>query len=196
MPYYFEKPISQYLGLKRRLQRNQPTINISGLLGEAQHVLIYLPTKVEEYGAALKSLERLRKLKPKWKITVISKLELVGFIDKRLKVNILPFSAEDINFAGVPRTAIKNLVKATKFDLALDFEPSFDIISIMLIDISGAKVKVCFDNKTKAPFYNFEIRVNPAESLPDKYNAMIKYVAMFAEPSGTCEQSEAATSPK
>ncbi len=174
------KAIGSYLRLKYRLFGKYPTINICEQLAMADRVLIYMPTRVEQFGAALKSLERLRKLRPTWRITVITLIEMVSFIDNKLKVEIIPYSKEDLSFIGLPKSSLKELVKNTQFDLALDFKLRFDILSIALFKLSGAQIKVCFDSNEKSPFYNFEIRVNSAESLTNKYNAMIKYITMIA----------------
>lgn len=170
------RTVGSFLRFKYKLFRKRPAVNICEQLAKTNSVLIFMPTKVEQFGAALRSLESLRKLRPKWKITVVTKLEMVSFIDSKLKVDILPYSKGDQNFAGVPKSAIKQLVRNTNYDLALDFKIKFDLLSVMLFELSGAPIKVCFGSPEKSPFYNFEIRVNPAESLPNKYNAMIKYI--------------------
>ncbi len=174
------KILGAYLRLKYRLFAKYPTINICEQLAQANSVLIYMPSKVEQFGAALKSLERLRKIRPIWKITVLTKLELVSFIDEKLRVDIIPYSKEDLTLTGKPKSSLKQLVKNTSFDLALDFRLKFDILGIILFKLSGAPIKVCFNSREKSPFFNFEIRVNPAESLTNKYNAMIKYITVMA----------------
>ena len=168
------------LRLKYKLFAKHPSINVVEQLVRTENVLIFMPNKIEHFGAALKSLENLRNLKPNWKITVITKLEMVSFIDSNLKVDILPYSNDDLNFFGLPKDSIKKLFDKTSFDLALDLKLKFDIISIILFQLSGAPLKVSFDSTEKAPFYNFGIRVNAAETLTNKYNAIVKYVTMIA----------------
>lgn len=177
----FSKVIGAYLRLKYRLFAKNPSINICAQLAIVNRVLIYMPSKIEQFGAALKCLERLRRLRPDWKITVITRLEMVSFIDNKLRVDIIPYSNEDLTFAGKPKSSLKQLIKNTTFDLALDFKLKFDILSVVLFRLSGAPIKVSFDSADKSPFYNFEIRVNPAESLANKYNAMIKYITVIVE---------------
>ena len=175
------------LRIKYKLFTKHPSINVVEQLVRTENVLIFMPNKIEHFGAALKSLENIRKLKPNWKITVITKLEMVSFIDSNLKIDILPYSNDDLNFFGLPKDSIKKLFDKTSFDLALDLKLKFDIISIILFQLSGAQLKVSFDSTEKAPFYNFGIRVNPAETLTNKYNAIVKYITMFAG-SPTTEQ--------
>ena len=179
--------VGSILRLKYKLFAKHPSINVVEQLVRTENVLIFMPNKIEHFGAALKSLENLRKLKPNWKITVITKLEMVTFIDSNLKVDILPYSNDDLNFFGLPKESIKRLFDQTTFDLALDLKLTFDIISIILFQLSGAPLKVSFDSTEKAPFYNFGIRVDPAETLTNKYNAIVKYITLIAS-SPTKEQ--------
>ena len=134
--------VGSILRLKYKLFAKHPTINVVEQLVITENVLIFMPNKIEHFGAALKSLENLRKLKPKWKITVITKLEMVSFIDSNLKVDILPYSNDDLNFFGLPKDSIKKLFAQTQFDLALDLKLKFDIISIILFQLRRA-IKFC-----------------------------------------------------
>jgi len=140
-----------------------------------------MPSRIEHFGVALKSLQKLRAMQPDWKMTVITKFEFMNFIDNKFKVDIIPFSKEDLTFTGSPKSSLKQLIKNTSFDLAIDFKLKFDILGIILFRLSGAPVKVCFDSSDKSAFFNFEIRVNPTESLANKYNTMIKYVTVIAD---------------
>ncbi len=175
------KLLGVYFRLKYKWVSSQPAVDICQRLAQTRKVLIYMPRKVEQFGAALKALEQLRRLRPAWKVTVISKMEMVNFIDNKLRVEILPYSKEDINFNGLPKASLRQLIKKSDFDLALDFTLKFDIFIIVLFNLSSATIKVCFADNEKAPFHNVEIRINQAESLTNRYNAMVKYITMIAE---------------
>lgn len=169
-----------FLKLRHRWLGKAPTINMVEELNRVQNVLIYMPTQIEQFGAALKSLEKLRKLLPGWKITVICKREMQNFVEEKLNVQILSYSDEDINIWGLPKSGVKQHFLNFSYDLALDFKLNFDPVCITLFRLSGAPIKVCIDNKDKSLFYNFEIRVNPAETYVNKFNAMIKYINVIA----------------
>lgn len=175
------KLIGLVLSFIYRFGGQNPAININEHLAKARKILIFMPNKIAHFGAALRTLESLRKKRTRWEITVITKLETVGLIDNRLKVNILPYSSEDLNFFGLPKGSIKQHFNKNSYDLALDFNLGLDLLSIMLFQWSGAPLKVCLESKEKAPLYNFRIRVNTAESLEKKYNAMLKYITVMAD---------------
>lgn len=178
----FSKFISTALKIKYTVLQKTPSINIFAALADAKNILVYMPEKIDQFGAALKALERLRKIRPDWKIHVITKLEMVSFFDKRFKFEVLPYSKNDLNFWGLPKNSFKKLFQNTTFDLALDLHLDMDVLSVALFQLSGAPLKVCFDNTAKSPFYNLGIRINQAETLKNKYNAMIKYITLNPEP--------------
>lgn len=175
-----KKIIGTFLRIKYKLFAKYPAINVVKQLTRTEKVLIYMPNKIEEFGAALKSLENLRMIKPQWKITVITKLEMVSFIENKLKVDVIPYSNEDLTFFGLPKDSIKKLFEKTAYDLALDLKQQFDILGVIFFQLSGAPLRVSFDSNEKSPFYNFGIRVNKAETLTNKYNAIIKYITMIS----------------
>lgn len=169
------------LRLKFRFIERETTVNVVERLAAANKTLIFMPQKVEYFGAALKALEKLREKRPNWRITVITPLEMVGFIDNRLKLDILPYSKEDMNLLGLPKAGIKKHFQNSTYDLALDFEFDFSLLAIQLFDYSKAPLRACFDSDEKSLFYNFGIRVNPIESPPNKYSVMIKYITVIAD---------------
>jgi len=175
------QPVGVYLRLKQKLSGKHAAVNISSRLTTAQNILILLPHQVEQYSIAIKSLRKLCSLKPNWMMTVISPLKMVGFVDKSPNVRILPFSDDDLNVIGLPKPSIKKLLIENQFDLALDFGLRFDLISIVLIEASGAAVKVCIDNSKKTPFFNFVVRVNPSDFLQAKYDVLVRYVAQLSD---------------
>ncbi|NIR48362.1 glycosyltransferase family 9 protein [candidate division KSB1 bacterium] len=173
--------VGSFLRVKNRFLNKSPSVEFIRQLAATKKVLIFMPNKIENFGIALKSLNQLREHKPDWQITVVTKVEMVSFIDNRLKVDILPYSNDDSSILGLPKGSLREHFDKQSYDLALDFEPTFDLICIKLFEFSDAKVKVCFDSPDKSPFYNFSIRVNPVESLENKYGAMIKYLVVISQ---------------
>jgi len=178
---FFAKIIGAYLRSQFRWLAKESPINIVEHLARAKKVLIYMPNKIEHFGAALKSLEKLRAKRPDWQITVVTKLELVSFIHDGLRVDILPYGDEDINLLGLPKWSLKKHFRNASYDLALDFLFNFDLLSLKLLQLSMAPVRVCFDSSEKSWFYNFGIRVNPVEPLANKYNVMVKYITVISD---------------
>ncbi len=177
----FNNAASAILRLQYRFSEKNEAINVVERLALAKRVLVFMPAKVEHFGAALKALEKLREKRPAWRITVVTKLEMVSFIDNRLKLDILPYSSEDINLLGLPKGAIKKHFQKSSYDLALDFEFGFSVLAIKLFDLSQAALRACFDDDEKSFFYNFGIRVNPVEPLANKYSVMVKYITIVAD---------------
>jgi ADP-heptose:LPS heptosyltransferase len=178
---FFAKIIGAYLRIQFRWLAKDSPINIVEHLARTKKALIYMPNKIEHFGAALKSLEKLRAKRPDWQITVVTKLELVSFIHDGLHVDILPYGDEDINLFGFPKWSLRKHFRNAAYDLALDFIFNFDLLGLKLLQLSRAPVRVCFDSSEKLWFYNFGIRVNPVEPLVNKYNAMVKYITVISD---------------
>jgi len=174
----FTKFIGSALKIKYGVFRKQQPINIVAALANSNNVLIYMPDKIDQFGTALKALQELRKVRPKWKISVITKHEMISFFDKKLKLDLFPYSKNDVNILGLPKQTFKKLFRNATFDLALDLQLEMDVLSIVLFKLSNAPLRVCFDHQSKSPFYNLGIRVNAAETLKDKYSAMVKYITI------------------
>jgi len=174
------KIIAFILRLRLGFKDSSETVNIIDRLATAKTALIFMPDNVEEFGAALKALERLRKLKGSWKITVFTKAEMVSFIHERLKMKVVPYLKRDITLFGLPKTEIKKHFQGSSFDLILDLKPTFDILTLTLMRLSSAPIRVCLHSSEKSPFYNITIRINPAESLVNKYGIMVKYIDVMS----------------
>ncbi len=185
-----KKIIGGWLRLRQKIFIRTRAINVCDQLVKSNKIIIYMPNRVEEFGAALKSLENLRSLQPEWEITVITKLEMVSFLDSKLKVDIIPYSNEDLNFFGLPKSSLKGLIQNKAYDLFLDFKLKFDVLCVLLLMQSGAPLRACFNNKEKSDFYNFEIRINPSESLTNKYNSMVKYITTIADSKPSPQKSK------
>lgn len=156
------------------------SFNVTDRLSEIKTVLVCMPDKVEEYGAALKALKRLKTIRGKWKISAITTQKMMHLIDKKPKIKVLSYSKQDITFFGLPNETFKKTLEKSSYDLFLDFRQNFDFFSAALLKITNTPIRVCLDSANKSPFFNILIRVNPAESLADKFCIMIKYLDILS----------------
>lgn len=170
--------VARFLRIRNHVREKNSTINILDQLSATRRVLVFMPNKIDHFALALKSLEALVEKRPGWQITVVTKLETVSFIDNRLKVDILPYSKEDLNLFGFPRVSLRRHFDHFAYDLALDLKLSLDLLCIRLFQLSRAPLRACLFSGNKTAFYNFYIRINPLESLATKYDAMIKYITI------------------
>ncbi|RMF60382.1 MAG: hypothetical protein D6743_15015 [Calditrichaeota bacterium] len=172
------KTVGTALRFKHRYFSRPPSINILEHLAQAKRVLVFMPSKIDQFAAALKSLETLRRIRPEWKITAVTRLDMVSLLEDKLKVEILPYSKADINVLGLPKPSMRALFQKAPFDLALDLKMQFDLMTVVIFQLSRAPLRVCFDTREKSPFYNLGIRVNSADPLAHKYETMVKYVTL------------------
>ena len=171
--------IGIFLSLKYQLTETNRSINIGEHLAKVQKILIYMPNENELFKAALDSLKILRIKVPASNLTLITQNDQVKLIRNLNKVDILSYSTSDINFFGLPKKSLLQFFKTSIYDLALDLNPGYDILSIVLFQRSKAPLKVCLDTKEKSPFYNFRIRTNAGQPMDKKYQAMIQYITVL-----------------
>ncbi|MFQ5707188.1 MAG: hypothetical protein ACE5HO_07035 [bacterium] len=172
----FAKFVGSALRVKYSYWVEHPTISISDHLAAAQEIIIAMPNKIEHFGLALKSLENFRSHIPEAKITLLTKLEMINLIDKKLRVDILPYSPEDLTFFGLPKGAIQEHFGSSHYDIAIDLNLDFDLICVLLFQLSEAPLKVCFDSKDKSTFFNIRFRPHSQETLKKNYESLFSYI--------------------
>lgn len=171
----------RWLRLRNRFSKNPSSISIFDQIEQTQRVLVYMPGRVEQFGDALRTLESLMKKRPGWKFTVVTKAEMEGLVKDRIKARILSYTKDDLNLLGFPRGRLQNLVTKHSYDLALDFSLGFEVLCVKLFQLCQAPIRACLDHDSKSIFYNFSIRVNPVDSLFNRYQAIVKYLTLSVE---------------
>ncbi len=170
-----------WLRLRSRLQKGADAISVFDHIAQTQTVLVYMPVQVQYFGDALKALAKLREKRPDWQLTVITRAEMAGLVDRRLTGDLIPYSKHEINFFGLPKRELVGRVRERRFDLALDFSTGLDLVCVRLFEASRAAMRACLDHPAKTRFFNFSIRVNPLEALVKKYESMVKYLTPVEE---------------
>lgn len=172
------KIVGLFLSAKYQIRQKNHTIDIGQHLASVRRILIYMPDNTEQFKVALNSLGKLSEKVPASKLTLIANTDRIGLIDKRIKVKVLTYSSMDINLLGLPKKSLLQLFENSSYDMALDLNPGFDLLSILLFQHSKAPLKVCFDSREKSPFFNFSIRTNVGQSLQKKYDSLFQYITL------------------
>jgi ADP-heptose:LPS heptosyltransferase len=168
------------LRIHNKVFKKSPEVSIVDELTRVQSVVVLMPDDPEQFKAAKHSVIKLTELKPSWQMTIIGRQEHVKALKSRKFKRLISYAKEDINFLGLPKSTFRQKIQKFEFDLALDLNLNSDIFTIGLFHLTNTVVKVSFDSKEKAPFFNLSIRVNPSEPMDKKYDAMIKYITIIA----------------
>jgi hypothetical protein len=176
------KIVGLFLRAKYQLRQKNHTIDIGQHLAKVQQILIYMPDNTEQFKVALNSLVKLSDKVPASQLTLIANTDRISLIDSPTKVKVLSYSSLDVNLLGLPKKSLLQLFENSSYDLALDLNPGFDPLSILLFQHSNAPLKVCFDSREKSPFFNFSIRTNVGQPLHKKYDTMFQYITLPKPP--------------
>lgn len=165
-----------FLKLSHKIKKSKKPIDIFKNLSKAKSVLICMPNDHKEFNDALIVLDELVNtfLKAQCTILITGKSRFVDTLSASGKISTI--SQTDINFLGVPSKSIRHKLLSHDFDIAVDLNKNFDFVSTYLCISSKAALKICFSEKTRNDFYNFELRLSPDLSLVAQYQKFIRYL--------------------
>jgi len=164
------------LGFKARLHKAEPVINILETLATAKRILVCMPKDLEEFGIARHLLPRLGQCFPDTRVTLVLKRDFQGLLDEP-NCNLLPYSNAEVSLWGLPTRQFLNKVKATRPEVALELNDSFQLFSTALIGNSGAALRICLEEKRRDLFFNFQVRTARTLDLRRRYENLFSYLA-------------------
>jgi hypothetical protein len=94
---------------------------------------------------------------------------------------IIFVTSDDVSQLGLPKKKLQNKILATNFDIIIDLNLDFHLLSTYLCQISHAPLKICLDDQNREPFYNFSFRMNSQKNSEEKYQGLLKYLAAFTQ---------------
>lgn len=158
---------------------NEP-VDVFSTITQAKQILICLPDKIEDFGIARNFTTLFRVNFSHSKVTFLLKQNYVNLLNKidRESCGILSLSQENITRFGLPSRQVLVAIKKVDFDLAIDLNNEFCITSTYTCLVSGAHLRICLGNKNRDPFFNFQIRTNPEDSIESKYRTFLKYLTI------------------
>ncbi|RMD92857.1 MAG: hypothetical protein D6814_16330 [Calditrichaeota bacterium] len=165
------------------MHKKPEIIDVVSYFLKVRTLLILMPEKVEDFGLALKKLEALKKQFPKSKFMSVIRHNFSTFVSKEQFETVYVLGPRDLTLFGLPRRSfLKNLL-GSPYDLVIDFNNDFDIATTYLCSRIDGKLKVCLSHPYREPFYNLQIRTKNSDSLDKKFNTLLKYLSILAQPS-------------
>ncbi len=170
------------LKLQAKLAKRNRIVDVFGTFDDAQAMLILMPDILEDFGIARKFIRTLTESFSKAKLHFVMRSSFKSLLDSNLNYGTIFVADRDENYMGLPKKDLKQRILATKFDIAIDLNNDFHLLSTYLCQISGAKLRICFDNNDREPFYNFYFRSQTHKNLEDKYKRFIQYLCACVNP--------------
>lgn len=170
----FAVMLSRILSLYR--VKHNEAFTSTDLGDSVRSVLICMPFDVNEFQAAVKTLDEIIRRFPRGKLTVVLQENFRGWIGRHYQISIFPLSDTDANFFHLPRRKLCCEVRKRNSVVAIDLNPEGSLFCSILCAVSGAKVRIGFAGDNSDYCYNFQVRTTNLEDIEGKYQVLLNYV--------------------
>jgi len=177
-----KKFVIPLLKLKVKFVKPNRVVDVFGTFNAAQSILILMPDNLEDFGVARKFIRTFTENFSNARLHFVMRSSFKSLLDGNLNYGTIFVADRDENYMGLPKNDLKQRILATKFDIAIDLNDEFHLLSTYLCQISGAKLRICFDNNDREPFYNFYFRSQTHKNQEDKYKRFIQYLCVCVNP--------------
>lgn len=153
-------------------------IDYSRFIQQASKALILLPREARACATAIEKLADFRALLSPIDISLFCGDISVAPIPDTMQHNCISMQDKDINLFGLPERHFLDTAFRQNFDLLIDLNPTFDLISTYISYKINATLRVCFYHKNREPYYNLQVRTDSLV-LTDQLATMLKYLSQL-----------------
>ncbi len=171
-----EKIIISFLIVTTKFRKSDYVVDVFSTLAEAHSILLFMPDKLEDFGVARKFIEKLMDDFSNAKFQLVMRVGYGSLLNGDKKYGTIFVSDKDVNFWGLPKKELVRKIIAAEYDIVIDLNDDFHLLSTYLCLKSRAKLKICFDHENREPFYNFFFRARENTTLNTKYKKLIQYL--------------------
>jgi len=168
------------LRLRARFNAIDTIVDVFSTMQRAKQVLIFLPDKLEDFGIVRVFIADIRDAFPNAKITFVLRYNYITLLDRNIRdtISTLALRPEHITRFGFPTKQVIATIKKFNFEIALDLNHEFNLLSAHLCFISGAPLRICLSDKKRDPFFNFQVQANKNMKLENIYKNFIRYITL------------------
>jgi len=167
-----------YLAYARRRDRTD-IIDVGEYLSRIATALILPPEQPENFKAAIRILEGLRQHFAQTQFYLLTPKTCAEMMSLDENVRLISYGVDEIGFHGLPKDKLQQAIRSRHFDMVIDLNLDFNLIATFLCRTSEAKLRICFVHPSRDPFYNFQMRAIDSNSLEQKYQSLVNYLAVF-----------------
>jgi hypothetical protein len=179
-----------YLAYARRRDRAD-VIDVGDYLSKIATALILPPEQPEHFKTATRILDDLRQHFEQTQFYLLTPKALTETVSLNEKMRIISYDLAEIGFHGLPKDSLQQAIRSRHFDMVIDLNLEFNLIATFLCRASEAKLRICFVHPSRDPFYNFQMRAIDSNTMEQKYQSLVSYIAVFTN--GVSQRSPLAT---
>jgi len=154
-------------------------IDYGKFFNQVNRGLILLPENLENFGVAINKQKALNKSFPNTVFVYIVREKYISLIPDELQDKIIPIHQTDITAFGVPKRQFLRNAGLDHFDIIIDLNANFDLVSTYISNKTEATLRICLCHPHRDPFYNLQVCTPDEQSIDQQINIMIKYISQF-----------------
>ena len=154
-------------------------ISFTNAISSAQRVLLVMPLTEEDLLPTLKVIEMLKSQFREESITIVTGyggIEVVRLLPRGQFIHLLK---TQVSYFYLPRADFINSLRQKRYDLAIDLNLDLVLPSGYICKVSGAKVRVGFNQRHADVFYNFQIKPDPTLGRKLIYDRLVQCLQKF-----------------
>ena len=176
-----EKITATFLKFSAKMKKSTEIVDFASTLASAKSVLIIMPDNLEHFGVARNFIPEIKNNFSDAKLLFLTRENYHSLLEINQPHGIIFVTDDDTNQLGLPKKKLQNKILATNFDVVIDLNLDFHLLSTFLCQISNAQLNICLDDKNREPFYNLSFRMNTQKNLEEKYQSLLKYLSVFSQ---------------
>jgi len=154
-------------------------ISFTSAISSAQRVLPVMPLTEEDLLPTLKVIEMLKSQFREEDIAIVTGgrgIEVVRLLPRGQFVHLLK---TQVSYFYLPRADFINSLRQKRYDLAIDLNLDLVLPSGYICKVSGANVRVGFNQKHADIFYNFQVKPDPTLGRKLIYDRLVQCLQKF-----------------
>jgi ADP-heptose:LPS heptosyltransferase len=173
------KCVDLYIRIFARLHPLDSMVDIFSTIQRAEHILIYLPDNLEDFGVVRLFVSEIRNIFTNAKVTFIVRHNYFTLLDlgDRKGVALFSIKSEQINSFGLPRRQVIDAIQKIKYNVAIDLSNEISSLSSFVCYLSAAPLRICLNDPRRDAFFNFQIEVGKDTKLENKYRKLLNYIS-------------------
>lgn len=173
-----EKITIPLLKFTKRLRKRADVVDIFGTLAEARTILVCMPYKQDAFGIAKNFISNITSDFPNASFQFVVRNDFHNMLNGIKQYGTIIVADKDVNMFGLPKNELMQKVFSTSYDIVIDLNDDFHLLSTYLCQKSSASLKICLDNRDRELFYNFYLRTGLHENLENKYRKLVQYLSV------------------
>lgn len=155
--------------------------NLSDIRNRPVRLLICLPASTEEARKAVEIIPELVACLDAKVVFVVGEPRSVEYCDPSdARITVVPLDRSARWWFGLPSFGIVDRLSEAGLNLAVDLNPSAELLPAVLCQRIGARIRLCLDDPQRGRVFN--VRVLLAEGHDSPYARMLRVVQAVARP--------------